>query len=107
MARVDYSLGLLVTLTAAACGADWVQFRGHQGQGLSSENGLPTTWSGTQNVVWKVELPGAGTSSPIFVGNRIYLTAYSGFKVPGQSAGSMDSLKRQVLCLNRADGKQI
>jgi len=107
MARHVFLIGFAVLLTAGASAADWPQFRGLAGQGLSGEKGLPTTWSATQNVVWKVPLPGAGTSSPIFVGNRIYLTAYSGFKVPGEAGGSMERLQRKVLCLNRANGQQV
>jgi outer membrane protein assembly factor BamB len=107
MARFLVSLILAVALATASGAADWPQFRGAQGQGLSTETGLPTTWSASENVVWKVALPGAGSSSPIFVGERIYLTAWSGFKVPGQGPGSMGSLKRHVLCLSRKDGKLI
>lgn len=98
---------VLCAASSMATAADWPQFRGSQGQGVSNEKGLPTTWSGAENVAWKVELPGAGTSSPIFVGDRIYLTAYSGFKVPGQGGGSMEGLKRHVLSLNRRDGKLL
>ncbi len=84
---------------------DWPQFRGPTGMGTSGETGLPLTWSATENIVWKTELPGAGTSSPILVGDRIFLTCYSGYNVPGQRGGSQDDLKRHVVCLNRADGK--
>src|SRR5271168_3822755 len=56
-------------LTAlVACGADWTQFRGPGGSGTSTDTGLPTTWSSTENVVWRTALPGPGTSSPIVVG---------------------------------------
>ena len=84
---------------------DWTQFRG-PAQGTSAEKGLPTTWSATQNVVWKTALPGAGTSSPITVGDKIYLTAYSGFNVPGEP-GDMNALKRHLVCLDRKSGKLL
>jgi outer membrane protein assembly factor BamB len=90
---------------ASAYAADWNQFRGSDGQGISSDKGLPTTWSATENIVWKSELPGPGTSSPIFVGDRILLTAYSGYNVPNQPAGNMEDLKRYVVCLRRGDGQ--
>src|SRR5262245_40820727 len=86
--------------------ADWLQFRGPDGQGISKDTDLPVTWSATQNLMWKVE-PGAGTSSPIVVGNKIYLTAYSGFNVPGEAAGSDDNLKLHFLGLDRDTGKQL
>ncbi|MDX1948315.1 MAG: PQQ-binding-like beta-propeller repeat protein [Pirellulaceae bacterium] len=84
----------------------WLQFRGPAGQGITSEKTLPTTWSGSENVVWKTALPGPGTSSPILVGEKIYLTAFSGYGVPGQS-GEMSDLKRHLVCLRRTDGQLL
>ncbi len=49
--------------------------------------------------------PGPGSSSPIVVGQRIFLTCYTGFGVPGRSDGDMEQLKRHVVCLNRTDGR--
>jgi outer membrane protein assembly factor BamB len=87
----------------AAGGADWMQFRGPRGAGTSSDTGLPTTWSATDNVVWRTKLPGPGTSCPIVVGKRVYLTCYSGYGLePGQ--GEMDQLIRHLLCLDRGTG---
>ena len=79
---------------------EWLQFRGPAGQGVTSEKTLPTSWSGTNNVVWKTALPGPGTSSPILVGDKIYLTCFSGFGVPGQS-GDVNGLTRHLVCLRR------
>jgi len=84
----------------------WMQFRGPGGQGVSADNSLPTTWSATENVAWKTALPGAGASSPILVGDKIYLTCYSGYNVPGQP-GEMSDLARHLVCLNRTDGKLL
>ena len=53
---------------------DWPQFRGPTGQGISDERNLPVTWSETQNVRWKVAIPGRGWSSPVIQGDRIWLT---------------------------------
>jgi outer membrane protein assembly factor BamB len=98
---------LFGAIAAAADAADWPQFRGPGLQGKSSEAGLPTTWSASSNVAWKTELPGAGTSSPIVVGDQIVLTCYSGYNVPGQAAGNMSDLKRYVIALGRRDGKLL
>jgi len=73
--------------------------------GVSTEKGLPVTWNAQQNVTWKTELPGPGTSSPIVVGNRIFLTCYTGYNVPGQPGGDMNDLKRFVVCLDRGSGR--
>ena len=94
-------------LAAGVLAADWPQFRGPGGFGKSADTGLPATWSSAQGIAWKTELPGAGTSSPIFVGPRIFLTAYSGYNVPGEDKGAQEKLVRHVVCLNRADGKLV
>jgi outer membrane protein assembly factor BamB len=98
-------VGSVVTLPAVR--ADWPQFRGPGGQGVSPERRLPVTWSKDQNVLWKSELPGAGASSPVVLGGRIFLTSYSGYGVPGQRGGDPSQLKRHVVCLDRASGKLL
>jgi outer membrane protein assembly factor BamB len=104
-----WSLRCLLAMPAALCfwvgpaNADWTQFRGPGGMGVSTATSLPLTWSQQSNVVWKTKLPGSGTSSPIIVGERMYVTAYSGFNVPGQP-GAMEELRLHLLCLNRTDG---
>ena len=107
LTRLFGCLILSALLLNAAVAADWLQFRGTAGQGISTETGLPTTWSASENIVWKTAVPGAGTSSPIFVGDKIFLTAYRGYNVPGEGGGDMSQLERLVLCLNRNDGKLV
>jgi hypothetical protein len=68
---------------------------------------LPTTWSATENIAWKTALPGPGGSSPVVFGDRIYLTGYTGYAVPGSPGGDLNSLQRHLLCLQRADGKML
>src|SRR5436305_5972465 len=53
--------------------ADWLQWRGPLGTGQSDEKSAPLTWSQNENVKWKVTLDGKGNSSPIVVGNRIFI----------------------------------
>ncbi len=64
----------LLFLSVLILAQDWPEFRGPTGQGYSEEHGLPLTWSETQNVRWKVAIPGKGWSSPAILGNRIWLT---------------------------------
>lgn len=68
---------LLITLAllTAPPAADWPQFRGPGGDGHAQAKNLPTTWSEAAGVAWKTELPGRGWSSPVVVGERIWLTA--------------------------------
>ncbi|MBL8826191.1 MAG: PQQ-binding-like beta-propeller repeat protein [Planctomycetaceae bacterium] len=93
--------------TQVATNDQWSAFRGATGMGTSAAKGLPVTWSDTENIVWKVALPGPGASTPIVFGDRIYLTCYTGFFVPGESGGSPEDLKRHLLALRRTDGGVI
>jgi len=71
---------LLVTLIAlsnsaiASSGSNWAQFRGPDGQGISTDKNLPTEWTNTKNVQWKTAIEGRGHSSPIIWGNRLFVT---------------------------------
>src|SRR5436190_284009 len=55
---------------------DWSRFRGPNGMGIS-EGGVPVELSLEKNLRWRVE-SGKGASSPIVVGNRVFLTAFEG-----------------------------
>src|SRR5262245_2617209 len=65
-----------VSLTAAEP-PDWSRFRGPNGSGVSSATKVPTEFGPTKNLIWRLELP-QGHSSPILLGDRIYLTAFRG-----------------------------
>ncbi|MEP7363778.1 MAG: PQQ-binding-like beta-propeller repeat protein [Acidobacteriota bacterium] len=79
-------LGLLLALTLHA--ADWPQLRGPNGSGLCPTCGeLPTEFGPQKNVLWKTEVP-VGNSSPILVGDRIFLTAWEGDELITMSLGS-------------------
>jgi outer membrane protein assembly factor BamB len=64
----------LLTLATASYAADWLQWRGPLGTGQSDEKNAPLTWSPTENVKWKVPLDGPGNSSPIVVGEKVFIT---------------------------------
>jgi outer membrane protein assembly factor BamB len=85
--------------------ADWSQFRGPGGLGTSDEKDLPIKWSAHDNIVWRTPLPGPGTSSPVTLGQRIYLTSYTGYALSAAKPGSMKDLKRHLLCVDRGSGK--
>jgi len=95
----------LIASIASIPADDWLQFRGPGSLGLSPDKGLPVTWSAESNIAWKTEMPGAGTSSPIVVGNKIFLTCYSGYAVNKDDVGDIKNLKLHVLCLDRSSGK--
>jgi outer membrane protein assembly factor BamB len=99
-------LSLLSLATASAQAAtDWSRFRGPNGSGIAADSHPPIKWSDTENLKWKTPLPGAGSSSPIIVGDRLYVTCFSGYgSGPG---GSPDKLQRHLLSVNRTDGKIV
>jgi outer membrane protein assembly factor BamB len=88
-----------------ACAADWPQFRGPNSEAIASDKGLSVEWSLDSNIAWKTELPGPGTSSPIVVGNKVFLTCYSGYGVDKKNPGDLKDLVRHVLCIDRTAGK--
>ncbi|MBI1312894.1 PQQ-binding-like beta-propeller repeat protein [bacterium] len=96
------------TLSVDAAGAaDWARFRGPNGSGVSADEApIPAEWSDSKNLQWKAELPGPGASSPIVVGDRVFVTSWSGY-ADGSDGGSLDSLERHLVCLDRKTGKQL
>ncbi len=96
---------LCAQLMMTSRAADWMQFRGPGGSASIDDTGLPTKWSEDENLVWKVKLPGLGTSSPITVGERIFLTCYSGYAESVEDPGDQKDLMRHVVCVDRATGK--
>ena len=86
----------LLLLPATLAAADWPAFRGPTGDGVVTDPAVPATWSATENVVWKVPVPGLGHSSPVVSNGRVFLTAF----LP-------DTGDRVLHCFDRADGKEL
>ncbi|MHC4169707.1 MAG: hypothetical protein ACYSWQ_22400 [Planctomycetota bacterium] len=95
-----FVLGLLAQNSLAE---DWPQFRGPGSLGISQAKNLPVTWSDTENLCWKTALPGSGSSSPIALGGKLYVTCYSGYGLD-QSGGTMDDLALHVVCIDGRHG---
>ena len=94
----------LLCLTAAA--EDWPRFRGAAGAGVSSK-AAPTAWSDSANLAWKTELPGPGASSPIIIGDKVFITCYSGYGKSQESPGDIENLKRHLVCVDMKTGKKV
>lgn len=61
--------------------ADWRQFRGTDNNSAVVGDGLPPTqWDSTSGVAWQIDLPGRGPSSPIVIGNQVFVTCSGGSK---------------------------
>jgi outer membrane protein assembly factor BamB len=71
-----------VLFCGASGGADWPQFRGPAGDGHTAAKQLPLHWGGFDSVTWQAEIPGQGWSSPVVVGDSIWLTAAEATALP-------------------------
>jgi len=80
--------------TATLQAGDWRQFRGPNGNGVADESGVPTNFREGDAISWKASLPGRGLSSPIIVGQRVFVTCSSG----------LNQQRLHVICFNAADG---
>lgn len=84
---VGLTLLVISSLTTIGSAANWPQWRGPDGSGVSNEKNLPGEWSPAKNIKWKTAIAGRGHSSPIVWGNKIFLTtAVEGEVVPGAKA---------------------
>lgn len=95
--------GSVIALSVSAIAGDWPGFRGADGSGVSNDKDTPVVWSDTQNLKWRVELPGPGSSSPIVVGNRVLVTCFSGV----DPNGGVAEMKRHLLCFDRSNGRLL
>ncbi|HTM27319.1 MAG TPA: PQQ-binding-like beta-propeller repeat protein [Vicinamibacterales bacterium] len=84
----SWALGVVAALSVSAgASAQWPQWRGPGGLGISPEHDVPLEWSPTTNIKWRTEIPGRGHSSPIVWGDRVFLTtSIKGEQVPGRKA---------------------
>src|SRR6185369_8874378 len=64
----------LILAASYASAADWPQWRGPLATGQCGEKTAPLTWSPSEHVKWKVPLDGPGNSSPIVIGDKIFIT---------------------------------
>jgi len=73
--------------------ANWPMWRGPNGDGVTTESGLPTEWSQSKNITWKVPLPDRGNSTPIVWGDKVFITQ------------AIEKLgRRLLLCFDRKNG---
>jgi outer membrane protein assembly factor BamB len=120
--RISLALLVISLLTSVVPAANWPQWRGPDGSGISNEKNLPATWTPTSNIKWKAAIPGRGHSSPIVWGNRVFVTtAVEGEVVQGAKAvkhmnegkeflhpdsiGADRKHQFKVIALNRESGK--
>ncbi len=110
--RQFIGLGLSTALVGStatfATAADWSRFRGPNGSGVATDTDpVPDSWSAEKNLKWKIALPGPGSSCPIIVGDKVFITCWSGYGTDRRERGEQKNLKRHLLCLDRSTGKTV
>jgi outer membrane protein assembly factor BamB len=91
------ALGLLVPAAGLLRGADWPDWRGPARTGVSTETGLPSSWSPSgENLAWKA--PYGGRSAPVVFGDRLYLQ---------NTAGEGATMQERLMCLHADTGKVL
>ncbi|MEW6307184.1 MAG: PQQ-binding-like beta-propeller repeat protein [Verrucomicrobiota bacterium] len=91
-------LALACVLPAAFANEDWPQFRGPQGNGHSDSKGLPLQFGDAngelKNVKWKTPIHDRGWSSPVILGNQVWMTT-----------ATEDGKQLFAICVDRDTGK--
>lgn len=82
------------SLCGGACAENWPGWRGPLRTGVTSDTGVPESWSPTKHILWKAPLEGVGTSNPVVWDDRVFLTASLG----------RDQGELHVLCFARDTG---
>ncbi len=72
---------------------NWHQWRGANNDGISNETDVPIQWSQTENVRWRLPLPGEGASTPVVWNDKIFLTC-------------ADGMELVLMCIN-TDGEEL
>lgn len=67
-------LTLSILADSLPAGDNWPQWRGPSGTSVSDEKDLPITWNEQRGILWKVPLPGTGTSTPAVWGDALFVT---------------------------------
>jgi outer membrane protein assembly factor BamB len=90
------AVSLLMLGSPAGLAADWREFRGPAGLGVAADQRIRETWSETEGISWRADLPGRSASSPIVVGDLVVTTASSGAR----------QNQLHVIALDRETGKR-
>jgi outer membrane protein assembly factor BamB len=117
--RFSVPLVLLAALSLTLSAADsWPGFRGPNGDGHADGKNVPKQWkekgSQQENIRWKTAIHGKGWSSPVVLGNQIWVTTADevlGEKGPPKKGGAPDNPVKEAtycaVCVDRASGKVI
>ena len=100
--------------------AQWGHWRGEDGNGVSTTATPPIKWSDTENVKWKVAVPGRGSGSPVIWNDRVFVVTavandgaaiqqqpQGGQRRRGGGGGAVSKNSFQLICYNRKTGEEL
>lgn len=90
---MQFAVSWILAAALAAAPESWPAFLG-QGASTVDPASIPAKWSPVENIAWKTKLPGKGQSSPVILGDTIYVTSID---------GTMKE-RCQIVALQLADG---
>src|SRR4051812_15002324 len=97
-----FTLSIVACIAATFClcpngyPANWPQWRGPRGTGITEEHELPLRWGTNENVSWQVPLPERGNSTPVIWADKVFVTQ------------AIESEKRRtIMCFDRSKGKLL
>jgi outer membrane protein assembly factor BamB len=83
-------------LSMEARGEDWPMWRGPRGDGIGQGVDVPATWSTSENIRWKLAIPGEGRSSPIVCKDSVFVTT-----------SLTEPLSRRLIRIDRDSGSML
>jgi outer membrane protein assembly factor BamB len=95
---ITYSASRISASSVDNADQRWSGWRGGAAEGVAAATNLPVQWSTNSGVRWKAPIPGRGNSSPVVLGDRVFLT--SSQKQNGQ-------VRLSVICIDRTSGRQL
>ena len=105
--RIILACFVLALAAPGSASSNWPQWRGPEQTGVSPATDMPSEWSAEVGVVWKVELPAWSGGTPIVWGDRVFITSPSKAKDEPVDERSPGGDQLLLLCLARADGKEL
>jgi outer membrane protein assembly factor BamB len=113
---VCFSFLVSVSVAENSVAENWGHWRGPDGNSVAPDADPPTRWSETENIKWKVEIPGVGSGSPVIWGDRVFVvSAVAGASAEAGEASSQNGRKKKkpipnlefkVFCFDRDSGDQ-
>lgn len=102
--RILFGL-MILTLLGGVAAANWGHWRGDDGNGVARSASPPVEWSDTNNVKWKVAIPGRGSGSPAIWDNQVFVvTAVDAASTASAAPGDRQRLRFVLMCFDRETG---